>query len=134
VPVKHSGAGDRETGMSTLIAPIATHCFEDDVLRADGLAVIEFGTRWSPVSRLLHASIEAVAPDFAASVRFFRVHLEDEPLLAIRYGIQQVPVLLALRQGRTLGRREGALSTREIQEQLADWLQAAVTNDEPPSS
>lgn len=65
---------------------------------------------------------EAVAESFALEVRFLKVDTTKTPELALRYGINELPTLIAFKSGMELNRFTSALP----KEQLRMWAESLI--------
>jgi thioredoxin 2 len=72
--------------------------------------------------RLLGATVEQAASDFAGRLKVVTVNIDDAPAAVQRLGVQVVPTLVVLHHGREVARRAGALPAAT----LTDWLGAVL--------
>jgi thioredoxin 1 len=103
-------AGTRELGEQE---------FQRVVLEGAGHAVVEFGAPWCGPCRQLEPVLGELAAEHTGSVDFFRVDVDSNPGLAVRYGVQAVPTLLFLRRGQVVDRVVGALPRGLLAERVS---------------
>jgi len=65
---------------------------------------------------------ESVASSFALEVRFLKVNTQDYPELALSYGVNTLPTIIAFKKSQELNRFTSALS----KEQLNMWAESLI--------
>jgi thioredoxin 1 len=86
--------------------------FKDDV--KSGIVLVDFWAPWCGPCRAFAPIFERAA-DENPDVVFGKVNTEDEPDLAIEYGIQAIPTLMAFRDGLLVFEQAGALPGHALQ-------------------
>ena len=76
---------------------------------AKGLAVVDFWAAWCGPCRILGPTIEELADDLGDAAVVGKVDVDAEPELAGRYGVQSIPSVLFLRDGKEVARSVGAV-------------------------
>lgn len=70
--------------------------FEVEALK--GCAVVDFSAIWCGPCKMLAPVLEEVSEELG-EVNFFNVDVDDEPDLAVKYDITNIPALLVLKDG-----------------------------------
>jgi thioredoxin 1 len=86
--------------------------FKDTV--KNGIVLVDFWAPWCGPCRAFGPIFEKAA-DENADIAFAKVNTEDEPDLAIEYGIQAIPTLMAFRDGVLVFEQAGALPGHALQ-------------------
>jgi thioredoxin 1 len=80
----------------------------DDVTQAEGIVLVDFWAEWcGPCKRF--APVYERASEKYPDITFGKVDTEAEQNLAIEYGIQSIPTIMAVRDGVLVFRQAGAL-------------------------
>lgn len=67
-------------------------------------------------------AVERSSQEFAGRLKVVKVNVDRAPGISARLGVQGVPTLLLLRQGRVMGRQVGALP----ESQLLSWVRGSL--------
>jgi thioredoxin 2 len=99
---------------------------DDDFPRVVGSAplpvVVDFWGPWCAPSRKLGPVFEQLATALAGRAKLVRVNVEDTPHVVELYGVQGLPTLLAVYEGRAIARKCGAAQAPEVR----DWVEEAL--------
>lgn len=99
--------------MST-VTRITTSEFEEKAVNNDKLVVIDFSASWCGPCRRLEPELEAAAQELAGNVSVFKVDVDADPELAVRYGVQSIPNLTFLQRGQVVDTIVGAVPKTTI--------------------
>lgn len=73
----------------------------------DAVAVVDFSATWCGPCKMLAPVIEQVSEQLGDKVKFYNVDVDDAPELAGEFGINSVPSVLLLKNGRLVDRSVG---------------------------
>lgn len=96
--------------------------FDRHALKSDLPVVIDFWAAWCGPCRMMTPNFEAAAPRLEPRVRLAKLDTEAEQAIAGRYGIQSIPSLVMIRNGREIARTAGAMPTAAI----VHWVEDAL--------
>jgi thioredoxin 1 len=82
--------------------------FAEEVLGSDRTVLVDFNADWCGPCRMLAPMLEKVAAAHPEA-KFAAVNIDDEPELAVRYGISSIPCLIAFRGGSEIRRSVGLI-------------------------
>ena len=87
--------------------------FEAEVLKAEGIVVVDFGANWcGPCKSLVPILDEVVEED--PSKKIVKVDIDEEEELAAQYKIMSVPTLLVFRNGEIIDKSVGLIQKHEV--------------------
>ena len=95
----------------------------DDELRASVPVLIDLWAPWCGPCRMMAPSLEQLARDRAGRLKVVKVNVDEAPAVAARFGVQGIPLLVLLRDGRELARLTGAAPPARLQA----WLNSQLT-------
>lgn len=95
--------------------------FENEAMKAPA-AVVDFSATWCGPCRMMAPVLEEISETLGEKASFYNVDVDEVPELAMKYGIQSIPCLLALKNGQEAGRSVGFLPGP----QLAAWIEKSL--------
>jgi thioredoxin 2 len=81
--------------------------------------VVDLWAPWCGPCRVVGPVLEQLAGELAGQVKLVKVNVDAAPGVQRRFGVQGIPTLLVLREGREVGRKVGAAPLAE----LRSWIQ-----------
>lgn len=92
--------------------------FEQEVLKAEGLVVVDFWAVWCSPCRALAPIVEAVAKEMEGKVKFAKYDVEGGEDVPATYGIRNIPTLLFFKNGEVVDKSTGLISKAQLQEKV----------------
>ena len=98
---------------------INEHNFFREILQSDTPVLLDFFAPWCTPCRMLSAVLEKIGEDYDGLLRVCRVNVDDEPELADRYNIAEIPTVIFFKNGRPTDRFTGFRSADEIEAMIS---------------
>jgi len=74
--------------------------FESAVLKTDRPALVDFWAPWCGPCRALAPVLEEIANAYNGRANVIKVNVDESPKTASNYGVQSIPTLLFIREGK----------------------------------
>ncbi len=87
--------------------------------------MVDLWAEWCGPCHKVSPIVNEIAGDRAGSLSVFKLNVDDDPEVAMRYGVNSIPTLLVFRDGEEVGRVVGALPKPRIEAQLDEALSGA---------
>ncbi len=94
---------------NTAIPSITDESFATAVAPGTGLVAVEFGAEWCGPCHMLAPVLDAVARDYAPSLRVVQMDTDANPATMVRFGVRGLPTVLLFRDGVPVDRIVGAV-------------------------
>ncbi|MGB9765852.1 MAG: thioredoxin [Sulfurihydrogenibium sp.] len=81
--------------------------FEQEVLNSDVPVLVDFWAPWCGPCRLIAPIVEEIAEEMAGKAKVVKVNTDENPNLAMKYGIRAIPTIMVFKNGRVVDTRVG---------------------------
>ena len=89
--------------------------FEKEVLTADKAVLVDFWATWCAPCQMLSPVVAEFAEEHP-EIKVCKVNVDNEPELAIKYGISSIPALLLFKNGEVAATTVGFCTKNELEE------------------
>ncbi|MBI2705191.1 MAG: thioredoxin [Actinobacteria bacterium] len=100
------------------VASVATRDWQAEVLDSDVPVIVDFWAPWCTPCRQVSPVIEQMARMRQGSYKFVKVNIDEEPTLAQQYGVQSIPMIGLVRNGRMERSVLGAKPRQQLEAEL----------------
>jgi thioredoxin 1 len=94
--------------------------FKPEALDKKGVSVVDFWAEWCGPCRAITPIIEDLAKEYDGKVTVGKLNVDDNPEVAMKYGIRSIPTILVLKDGEVVDKTVG-VTTKQA---LADKIEA----------
>ena len=90
----------------------------DTEIAKDTPIPVDFFANWCGPCKMLAGTIEQLAKESDGSYRVGKVNVDDQPELAARYNVMNIPTLIVFKNGEAVNKNVGVISKGKILEML----------------
>lgn len=83
--------------------------FEEEVLKSDKPAIIDFWAEWCGPCRMIGPIIEEMAKEYEGKAIIGKVDVDSNPGITSRYSIRNIPTILFIKGGEVVDKQVGAV-------------------------
>jgi thioredoxin 1 len=92
--------------------------FESTINQSDRPVLVDFWAEWCGPCKMIGPVLEEIAGEAGDRATIAKVNIDDEPLLASRFGVRSIPTLIVFRAGAEQDRLVGVAPKKAILEKL----------------
>jgi len=96
--------------------------FEQEVLQADKVTMVDFWAEWCQPCHMLAPTVEDLANLYVDQLKVGKLNVDENPKTATKYGIRGIPTLLLFKNGEMLQQLVGVRPKVEIQKLIDSLL------------
>lgn len=103
--------------------------FEKTVLKSEIPIIVDFWAPWCGPCKIVAPILDKVAKDYEGKIIVAKVNTDENHEWAGRYGIQGIPTMLFIADGKIIHRQVGAVPEGILRDALDQFLEVAGTKD-----
>jgi len=101
---------------------VTEETFEAEVLQASKPVVVDYWAEWCGPCRQVGPVLEEIATEHGDKIDVVKLNVDDNPEVAQRYGILNIPTLSIFQGGRVVKEIVGARPKSALLEELAEFI------------
>lgn len=87
--------------------------FEQEVLKSEIDVLVDFWAPWCGPCRMVGPVVDEIAEE-REDIKVGKINVDEEPELAIRYGVNTIPTIMVFRDGGVVNKTLGAQPKQHI--------------------
>ncbi len=96
--------------------------FEELVLKSDKPALVDFWAVWCGPCRMVGPIVEEISNDYDGKAVVGKVDVDNNPGIAAKYGIRNIPTILFIKDGEIVDKQVGAVPKEKLAEKLDSMM------------
>jgi len=105
---------------------VRTGEWDSEVLGAEGPVLVDLWAEWCGPCRMVGPIVEEIAVERQGSLKVLKLNVDEEPEVAMRYGVSSIPTLLLFEGGEERGRVIGAMPKTRLEAEIDGALRASA--------
>ena len=102
--------------------PISDDSFESDVLKAEGMVLVDFWAEWCGPCKQIGPSLEEISNEMGGALTVAKLNIDDNPDTPTKYGVRGIPTLMLFKDGEVAATKVGALPKSK----LVEWINESM--------
>ena len=87
--------------------------FQNEVMNSDKPVLLDFWAPWCGPCRMVGPILEDIAAE-RPDIKVCKVNVDEQPELAVQYGVTSIPTLMVVRDGQVVNQSMGARPKSQI--------------------
>ncbi len=96
--------------------------FDTEIMKSQGLALIDFWAEWCGPCLQLGPTIDAIADEYVGKVKVYKLNVDENPGTSTRFHVRGIPTLILVKNGQVVdqlvGNQPKTVITQAIQRHL----------------
>ena len=102
--------------------------FEKSVMESSLPVVVDFWAPWCGPCKMVAPTLDKIAQEYAGKLIIAKVNTDENPEWATKFGVQGIPTMLLVYDGKVVNRQVGALPEPMIRDVVDQFLE--VVNEQ----
>ena len=104
--------------------------FEATVLKSEIPVIVDFWAPWCGPCKMVAPTLDKLAKEYAGKMLVAKVNTDEHPQWAGQFGVQGIPTMLFVANGKVVHRQVGALPEPMLRDVVTQFLEVVVQQPE----
>ena len=108
--------------MAESISDVTSSTWDTEVLKSQGLVMVDFWAPWCAPCRMVSPTVEELAKEYQGKMKFMKLNTDENPDIASKYNIMGIPTLMFIKDGRSVDSIVGAIPKQQLKSKIDSLL------------
>ncbi|MDA8171098.1 MAG: thioredoxin [Nitrospiraceae bacterium] len=104
--------------MAEAIVAVTSATWDSEVLKSDGLVMVDFWAAWCGPCRIIAPTVEELAGEYAGKLKVAKLNTDENPDVASKYKIMGIPTLIFFKGGEKVDQIVGAVPKPQLKAKI----------------
>lgn len=110
--------------MAEGVLEVTTSTWEGEVLKSQGVVMVDFWAVWCGPCRMIAPAIEEIAKEYTGKIKVAKLNTDENPEIASRYKIMGIPTVMFFKDGQRVDQVVGAVPKTQLKSKIDSLLGA----------
>lgn len=102
---------------------VTDDAFEQKVMKSELPTIVDFWAPWCGPCKMVAPTLDKLAKEYAGKLMIAKVNTDENPEWANKFGVQGIPTMLFVANGKVVHRQVGALPEPMLRDVVSQFLE-----------
>lgn len=97
--------------------------FDDEVMKSPLPTIVDFWAPWCNPCRMVAPTLDKLAKEYSGKLKIAKVNTDEHSEWANKFGVQGIPTMLFVANGKVVHRQVGALPEPMLRDVVAQFME-----------
>ena len=108
--------------MAGRVIELSEQNWEQEVVNSDKPVLVDFWAPWCGPCRIIAPIIEELAEEFGDKIKVGKLNTDENPNIAMRYGIRAIPTIILFKNGEVVDTRIGVQPKEALKQMILEHV------------
>ena len=108
--------------MSEGVAEVTTSTWDSEVIKAQGVVMIDFWAAWCGPCRIISPTIEELSKEYSGQIKVLKLNTDENSDIASRYQVMGIPTIMFFKDGTKLDQIVGVVPKQFLKAKIDSFL------------
>jgi thioredoxin 1 len=104
------------------VSEVTTSTWDDEVIKAQGLVMIDFWAAWCGPCRIISPTVEELSKEYSGKIKVLKLNTDENSDIASRYQVMGIPTLMFFKDGAKLDQIVGVVPKQFLKAKIDSFL------------
>ena len=108
--------------MAEGVSEVTTSTWDSEVIRAQGVVMIDFWAAWCGPCRIISPTIEELSKEYSGKIKVLKLNTDENSDIASRYQVMGIPTIMFFKDGTKLDQIVGVVPKQVLKAKIEAYL------------
>jgi thioredoxin 1 len=108
--------------MAEGVSEVTTSTWDSEVIRAQGVVLIDFWAAWCGPCRIISPTIEELSKEYSGKIKVLKLNTDENSDIASRYQVMGIPTIMFFKDGTKLDQIVGVVPKQFLKAKIDSFL------------
>lgn len=110
--------------MAEGVHEVTTSTWDDEVIKSQGLVIIDFWAAWCGPCRMISPTVEELAKEYSGKIKVLKLNTDENSEVATKYKIMGIPTIMFFKDGTKVDQIVGVVPKQQLKAKIDSFLTA----------
>jgi len=108
--------------MAEGVSEVTTSTWDSEVIKAQGVVMIDFWAAWCGPCRIISPTIEELSKEYSGKIKVLKLNTDENSDIASRYQVMGIPTIMFFKDGTKLDQIVGVVPKQFLKAKIESFL------------